>query len=190
MLNRILAAMAAVFLIAWPTTSLAQNATVTFNGAFDAPATGTYSGSYLINTGTNTVISGSVTTTPGLAEDGVTNLPGATHNFLSQLASPNIATFSSAAPVVGNRGAYLVVTGTLSGPTGTVQFGESVCGDALCNATSAAAADRRLSSASTFAVVPVPPPATIPTMGEWAMILFGGLLAGGAAHYVQRRRFV
>lgn len=31
-------------------------------------------------------------------------------------------------------------------------------------------------------------PATIPTMSEWAMILFGLLLAGGAAVMIQRRR--
>ena len=31
--------------------------------------------------------------------------------------------------------------------------------------------------------------ATVPTMSEWAMILFGLILAGGAALYVQRRQF-
>lgn len=35
---------------------------------------------------------------------------------------------------------------------------------------------------------PPPPPATVPTLSEWAMILFGLLLAGGAAVHVQRRR--
>lgn len=34
------------------------------------------------------------------------------------------------------------------------------------------------------------PPATIPTMSEWAMILFGLLLAGGAAVMIQQRRLV
>ncbi|NBB66232.1 IPTL-CTERM sorting domain-containing protein [Pseudomonas sp. ODNR1LW] len=34
------------------------------------------------------------------------------------------------------------------------------------------------------------PPSTIPTMSEWAMILFGLSLAGGAALYVQRRRMI
>lgn len=34
------------------------------------------------------------------------------------------------------------------------------------------------------------PPATVPTMSEWAMILFGLGLAGGAALYQQRRRRV
>lgn len=31
-------------------------------------------------------------------------------------------------------------------------------------------------------------PAPVPTMSEWAMILFGTILAGGAALYIQRRR--
>ena len=35
---------------------------------------------------------------------------------------------------------------------------------------------------------PLPPPATVPTMSEWAMILFSLMLAGGAAVMIQRRR--
>jgi len=31
-------------------------------------------------------------------------------------------------------------------------------------------------------------PEPVPTLSEWAMIVFGLLLAGGAAHYIQRRR--
>lgn len=33
----------------------------------------------------------------------------------------------------------------------------------------------------------VPPPAPVPTLSEWAMILLGLMLAGGAALYIQRR---
>ncbi|MFC5343068.1 IPTL-CTERM sorting domain-containing protein [Brevundimonas staleyi] len=33
-------------------------------------------------------------------------------------------------------------------------------------------------------------PAPVPTLSEWAMILFGTVLAGGAALYIQRRRMV
>ena len=33
-----------------------------------------------------------------------------------------------------------------------------------------------------------PGPAPVPTLSEWAMILFGTVLAGGAALYLQRRR--
>lgn len=32
--------------------------------------------------------------------------------------------------------------------------------------------------------------AAVPTLSEWAMILFGTILAGGAALYIQRRRFI
>lgn len=39
---------------------------------------------------------------------------------------------------------------------------------------------------ATFATVP--PPAPVPTMSEWAMIILGTMLAGGAALYIQRRR--
>lgn len=35
-----------------------------------------------------------------------------------------------------------------------------------------------------------PPPAPVPTLSEWAMILFGTILAGGAALYIQRRQNV
>jgi hypothetical protein len=46
----------------------------------------------------------------------------------------------------------------------------------------------RKSSYSVLAVNAAPPAPTIPTLGEWAMILFGTVLAGAAALYVQRRR--
>lgn len=37
-------------------------------------------------------------------------------------------------------------------------------------------------------LAPPPAPVAVPTMSEWAMILFGLMLAGGAALYIQRRR--
>ncbi len=39
-----------------------------------------------------------------------------------------------------------------------------------------------------FTATEVAPPAAVPTLSEWAMILFGLMLAGGAALYVQRRQ--
>lgn len=47
---------------------------------------------------------------------------------------------------------------------------------------------RLMANALTFAASAGTPPDTIPTMTEWARILFGLLLAGGAAVMVQRRR--
>ncbi|MGO4408517.1 MULTISPECIES: IPTL-CTERM sorting domain-containing protein [unclassified Brevundimonas] len=52
----------------------------------------------------------------------------------------------------------------------------------------------RPSSRFTSGATPVTPvlvsftPAPIPTMTEWAMVLFGVMLAGGAALTIQRRR--
>lgn len=44
-------------------------------------------------------------------------------------------------------------------------------------------------AASFFSIAPAVAPTTVPTMTEWAMILFGLILAGGAAMMIQRRRF-
>ena len=44
-------------------------------------------------------------------------------------------------------------------------------------------------AAVSFAPVP-PPPATVPTLSEWAMILFGALLLAAGGWAVQRRRTV
>jgi len=45
-------------------------------------------------------------------------------------------------------------------------------------------------SVTNAAGAPAPAPAAIPTMTEWAIILFGMVLAGGAALYLQRRRML
>lgn len=45
-----------------------------------------------------------------------------------------------------------------------------------------------LTSGTGPTIVVAPAPAPVPTMTEWAMILFGTILAGGAALYLQRRR--
>lgn len=49
-------------------------------------------------------------------------------------------------------------------------------------------ADPGAQRAFRIAAAPFPPPVTVPTLSEWAMILFGLLLAGGAALTIQRRR--
>lgn len=45
------------------------------------------------------------------------------------------------------------------------------------------------SAVSVFEVQLAAAPAPVPTLSEWAMILFGLILAGGAAVMIQRRRF-
>lgn len=41
-----------------------------------------------------------------------------------------------------------------------------------------------------FQVVQVPQPVAVPTLSEWAMILFGTILVGGAVLYIRRRQFM
>ena len=41
----------------------------------------------------------------------------------------------------------------------------------------------------TLTANPAPVPVSVPTMSEWAMILFGTILAGSAALYINRRRY-
>ena len=67
--------------------------------------------------------------------------------------------------------------------------GGNTFGLGCINATSNApqGASQAASSAVTISLTPPPPPA-VPTMSEWAMILLGALLAGGAALHLQRRR--
>lgn len=50
------------------------------------------------------------------------------------------------------------------------------------------AATQRSGSGLYAVQLPPPGPVPVPTLSEWAMILFGTLLAGGAALYLQRRR--
>ena len=68
--------------------------------------------------------------------------------------------------------------------------GGNTFGLGCMNQTSSAAqgASQASAPAVTISLTPPPPPATVPTMSEWAMILLGALLAGGAALHLHRRR--
>jgi hypothetical protein len=46
----------------------------------------------------------------------------------------------------------------------------------------------RFDGPGAVAFAPYTPPATVPTLSEWALILFGGLLLAGGGWMVQRRR--
>ncbi|WP_298163292.1 IPTL-CTERM sorting domain-containing protein [Brevundimonas sp.] len=72
-------------------------------------------------------------------------------------------------PVSGpvSAGNYTLVLSTLGDGPGT--YGIRLNGPAAVVATS---------------------PTPVPTLSEWAMILFGTILAGGAALYIQRRRLI
>ena len=68
--------------------------------------------------------------------------------------------------------------------------GGNTYGYGCMNQTSNASQGASQASASsvTISLTPPPPPAPVPTLSEWAMILLGVLLAGGAALSLHRRR--
>lgn len=138
---------------------------------------GTVSGSFAYDVDTNTYSAINITTTAG-------TLPGATYTTIHATAfSPTSLIALSAAgsgagqPVISLSFPAL----TNAGGTGAASGTEGAC-SANCTFFSGTVRNYTATLAS------VPAPAPVPTMSEWAMILFGTMLAGGAALYVQRRR--
>lgn len=69
--------------------------------------------------------------------------------------------------------------------------GGAVTGPGVCGSTAQDAGSSIGSVVAPVVVTSAPaaiPVAAVPTLTEWAMILFGTILAGGAALYIQRRR--
>jgi hypothetical protein len=184
--KKALALFGALFVLAAPAAALAQTATYNISGTFTAPATGSFSGSYVVNTGPNTLVSANIQVTAGKAVDGVTDLPAATYVY-SNVESANAFAYAAVVPASPSttRGGFLQVSGTKASPTAVTFLFDGVCATNVCDNIVTGAATRREGSGT---VVLAPPPATVPTLSEWAMILFGLILAGGAALYIQRRQ--
>ena len=108
----------------------------------------------------------------------VANIPGQPVNSSLRLTVVN-------GPLVQNtRGILVIFNPTLDQQTPQVsQTAEFICTNADCTTTEQYRAG---SGAITDPVTAQPAP--VPTMSEWALILFGSILAGAAALYVQRRR--
>lgn len=96
---------------------------------------------------------------------------------------PFLIGVSTSVPAGGNRGAHLVFNPVLTDPARQLwSFRDGRCHSINCDGLAMGVVGRT-GSASVFA-----PPVTVPTMTGWAMILFGLLLAGGAAMRLGRRR--
>lgn len=91
----------------------------------------------------------------------------------SPLAAPGITMAAAFGPVPYNAGTLHAHGGTIALVGG---------GTYAPNAPEFAG-----TTASSFAITMAAPPATIPTLGEWAMIALGGLLAMAGAVLVRRR---
>lgn len=98
-------------------------------------------------------------------------------------------TGATIASISGSGATYTVVVNTGTG-NGTLGL-NLVDNDSIQNAGSArlggTGAGNGNFTGQVYTINPAPP-AAVPTMTEWAMILFGTILAGGAALHIQRRR--
>ena len=108
---------------------------------------------------------------------------------------------AAGAAVFAFTGAATVTnSGQLGGLSATAGLAGAIGGTDRCSVAGAAgsvgtvdlaAAPGATVTGSLISGSPLPPaPAPVPTLSEWAMILFGTLLAGGAALYIQRRQMV
>lgn len=162
--------------------TVAEEITYHFSGSFQAPATGSFSGTYVYDTTTASVISSSVQTTAGRANDGVASLPAGNFTVITH-QSPNSLRISSAPDATNLRGARLGPAPLAA--SGVVYFRESRCVTFNCFTMISNGDVDRVGEGTSFLV---PAPAPVPTLSEWAMILLGVMLAGGAALTIQRRR--
>lgn len=170
-------------------TATAQAAPITydFNGNFDAPATGSFSGSFTFDSITGDISAGTVNVTQGLAKDGVALLPAHTVTYTVQPKTHKIV-LTEAMPAKGFIGGWVYVSPTPPGPPSPQisQYLSGKCYSDDCFTITLADSERRIASSVIYTVNQ--PPASVPTLSEWAMILLGMVMAGGAALTIRRRR--
>lgn len=152
---------------------------------------GTASGTFVYHADTNTFSAVNIVTSDG-------GLPGAAYTQAGgvyggaglPVAANRVGVLTLSGPGVGQRNLNLDLVSGMTNAGGLIVIrptsafsAEVTCADAPC-----ATAGAPLRGVTAGAVTSFPlPPATIPTLGEWAMILFGLTLAGLAALTVMRR---
>lgn len=184
--------MAALLLAVIPAAAAAQSTTYNVSGTFNF-GTGTYAGTVTYDG--SEVSAANITTSAG-------NVWGAAGNAAFPGGSAiSGATYSTILGTVGNNSTTVTL---LAGPAGlnqrlfsfsfnpalgtvspdATEGSERVCETADCGSQ----ATLRSAVGTAANDVVGPPPAPVPTLSEWAMILFGATLAAGAALLIQRRR--
>lgn len=159
-------------------------------GAFTAAASLLVATAALAATVTyNTVLPTLAFSAPGYTPNGsitatVANVAGCTNGTFTVNASPVAGSGPS-----GSTPPATNITTYIGFPAGNFAFNGVGYGNyTITTTTTACAAGAPPAPTSNVVTVAVPVP--VPTLSEWAMILFGLVLAGGAALYVQRRRMV
>lgn len=168
---------------------MAAPVTYNFTGDFNnGAATCSLTGSVTFDDATGIASAITINVTAGKATNGVTDLPANTYTFAGH-ATPTLIGASTAVPAVGLPGALLrfQAAAPLGSPAPLpLDLVEAACASNTCSGLNISVSTGRYATITSFA--PAPPPATVPTMTEWAMTLFGLLLAGGAALHLGRRR--
>lgn len=178
---RILAGLILMLVLALPGVAAAQTVTYNVSGSFQAPGTGTFTGSFVYDPGISKVTSANISVSAGLTNTGA-GRAAQTYTAVSY-SDPGVLFVSNTPFGSGNPGFGLSFSPNLNAGTPDVSSGsDNTCASASCDSmiarTSVNAASVVLSSA---------PPAPVPTLSEWAMILLALSLAGGAALVLQRR---
>lgn len=152
---------------------------------------GVASGTFVYDADTNTFSAVNIITTgggqPGAA---YTQIGGVYGGAGLPVAADRVGVLTLSGPGVGQRNLNLQLVSGMTNAGGLIVIrptsvfsAEVTCADAPCATPGAP-----LRGVSAGAVTSFPlPPATIPTLGEWALILFGLTLAGMATVTVMRR---
>lgn len=148
-----------------------------------------FSGSFAYDADTNTYSAINITTRSG------GGYVGATYSFGVNGTASRVTLLTSSGDNTGLKGLYLLFDSPLTGAGGTVALDvtgspttartmEAICSTPNCSNLNLPSARYGFTGVVNGAVAA----AAVPTLSEWAMIMFGTILAGAAALYIQRRR--
>lgn len=181
----------ALFLLAVPTVAAAQTTNYNVSGTFNN-GIGTYTGTVTYNGAV--VTAASITTSAGTvwafggngAFPANSAIAGTTYSSVLGGGNSSSTVTVLAGPAGLNQRGFSFVFDPVLGTVNpdTIEGREFSCNTADCGTRVGL---RVAAGAAANDVVVVAP---VPTMSEWAMILLGLMLAGGAAVYIQRRQMM
>lgn len=146
-------------------------------------SSGTYSGTFSFDAVTNVYSGVDIWTTAGRANDGVSTLPPARLIF-AQGSQPHTVAFTELAGGTGGQGLVLFFSPTLAQASPRVALAvNGICSNANCSGFGPVWRDGTAPGALLWLAGPLP----IPTLSEWAALLFALMLAGGGALMLRRR---
>lgn len=172
--------------MAIPAAAVADPVNWTLNGV--TLSSGTASGSFTYDSDTDTFSNINIVTTAGTLPGGTYTQRGGFYN--NSTGGLRIGALTAAGNGDGNTALGWRVTTAMTNAGGTITIvtGAAASAEYTCSAgTCSVSAPFRAITGGSIVGVPVAP---VPTMSEWAMILFGLMLASGAALYIQRRQLI